>query len=254
MNWTFGALRERSRAIERVDSHDITDEQLNAIFDFSDGVSRWLGGHSPILRFLTRAANRWSGPISILDLGCGRGALSRAIVDWGHRRRVEIKVNGADRYGRIVHLARDRHKGVADLTFDTRDLNDPLYLQAQQFDYVVSAHALHREPDERTQLFLKTANRLARRGVIVLDWMRDARALFYFSRLAGFSKEPAVREEIKLGLARGFTLREADKLCNDAGLDFASVRSHFGYRFSISGERALVMGTELNPNVGLATS
>lgn len=254
MTWTFGSLRERSRAIERVDRHDVTDEQLNALFDFSDGVARWLRGYAPVLGFLRQAAGRWNGPVSILDLGCGRGALSRAIVEWAHARRLDVKVNGADRYGRVVHLARDRHKGVADLTFDTRDLNDPLYLQAQQFDYVVSAYALHREPDDRTQLFLKTANRLARRGVIVVDWLRDARAAFYLSRLARFSKDAVMSEEASLAVARGFTRREADQLRNDAGLDFAEVRAHVGYRFSIAGERALVLRTELSPNVGLAAS
>ena len=254
MNWTFGSLRERSRLIERIDRHDVTDDQLNALFDFSDGVARRLRGFSPVLSFLRGAAGRWNGPVSILDLGCGRGALSRAIVDWAHRRRLDVKVNGADRYGRVIHLARDRHKGIADLTFDTRDLNDPLYLQAQQFDYVVSAYALHREPDDRTQLFLKTANRLARRGVIVVDWMRDARAAFFLSRLAKFSAEPVVAEEVSLAVARSFTRREAVKLRTEAGLDFAEVRTHVGYRFSIAGERALVLGTELSPNVGLAAS
>jgi SAM-dependent methyltransferase len=253
MIWPLGAYPERARDIERVDSHDVTDEELNAFFDFSDAVARHLGGHSVILRFLASAARAWNGPITVLDLGCGRGGLSRSIVDWARRRGLEVKVHGADRYGRLVHLARDHHRGISDLTFETRDLKDPFYLQAQQFDYVVSAHAMHREPDDRTVAFLKTANRQARRGMIVVDWLRDARAACYLAALARFSKDETVREDIRLAVRRGFLSKEADALRQEAGLDFAKTHVHLGYRFSIGGERALVMGTELSPVAGLAT-
>lgn len=249
----FAAYAERARVVERVDSHDVTDDELNAVFDFSDAVARFPGGHSVILGFLARASRRWLGPVSILDLGCGRGALSRAIIDWSRARGLDVKVHGSDKYGRVVAMARDRHRGAADLTFETRDLNDPFFLSAQQFDYVVSAQALHREPDERTALFLKTANRQAKRGLIVLDWMRDARAAFYLSTLARACKEPLVRKEARLAVQRGFTTEEAEKLKAAVGLDFARVRRHFGYRFSIEGERGLVMGTGLAPIPELAT-
>jgi SAM-dependent methyltransferase len=253
MIWPWAAIRERDRAVERVDSHDVTDADLSRLFDFTDNVARYLGGHSIVLRFLAAASRRWVGPVTVLDLGCGRGSLARAIIEWAHIRGLDVKVHGTDKYGRIVHLARERHHGIGDLTFETRDLNDAFFLQAQQFDYVVSAQALHRENDARLVPFLKTANRQAKRGVIVVDWLRDARAAFYLSTLARFSRDPMVCDEARLAVRRGFTLREADRLRQDAGLDYARVGVHFGYRFSIEGERGLVTEPLLSPNVGLAT-
>ena len=49
---------------------------------------------------------------------------------------------------------------------------------------------LHREPNDRTALFLKIANRMAKRGLICVDWIRDARPAFAlaFSRRRGRTK------------------------------------------------------------------
>ncbi|MBV9080888.1 MAG: methyltransferase domain-containing protein [Elusimicrobia bacterium] len=244
----------RSAEIERLDSHDATDAELDQILDFHHLVGRATGGYSIVVRFLRAAIARStesSAPVSVLDLGCGRGDLARAIAEWGHLRGVEIRVHGTDKYGRLIQMARARHKRSADLTFETRDLNDPFFLQAQQFDFVVSEMALHREDDARTALFLKTANRLARRGLIIVDWMRDRRALMWVGMLARLGRPEIVRRDARTAVERGFSLEEADKLRESAGLEFAAVRAHVGYRFSISGERALALRPALSPVTGL---
>jgi SAM-dependent methyltransferase len=252
MAWPFPDYAQRARHLERVDSHDITDEELNAVFDFSDAVGRYLGGHAVVLGFLTRASRLWNGPVTVLDLGCGRGALARAIVDWAHNHRLDVKVHGCDKYGRIVDMARERQRGVNDLTFETRDLSDPFFLQARQFDYVVGLNSLHRESDERAALYLKSANRLAKRGLMIVDWLRDPRAAFYLATLARFCRETTVRDEMRLAVKRGFTMEEAERLKATVGLEFAGVRMHFGYRFSIAGERGLVSAPLMSPMTGLA--
>jgi len=253
MAWPFSGFSERARVPERADSPNVTDGELNAVYDFSDSIARFLGGHAIVLRFLARASRSWTGPVSILDLGCGRGALGRSILDWAKGRGLDVKIHGSDKDARVIPMARERHRGLSDLTFETRDLKDQYFLQAQRFDYVVSAQALHREPDDRAELFLKTANRQAKRGLIVVDWLRDPRAALYLSTLARACREPRVRTEAKLAIQRGFTRAEADRLKNAAGLDYARVGVHFGYRFSVDGERGLVMNMGLTPMPELAT-
>jgi SAM-dependent methyltransferase len=249
MSLAIGKCRVRSKETLRIDD---PNADLSAICRFSDLVDRYLGARTIALDFLAGASTRWNGPVSILDLGCAQGSLSRALVNWGRSHGQDVRVHGSDPNPRLIHMAREANRDMTDLTFECRTLDDPFYLQAQQFDYVISTGGFHRQPDERTELFLKTANRLAKRGVIVIDWLRDARARFYLSTLARFAGDLSVREEMALSIMKGFSIKEADALRDAAGLGFAQTRTHMGYRFSIGGERALVVGRQLAPGIGLA--
>lgn len=253
MRWPLGHLPRRSTALERIDSHDISDADLSRVFDFQDSVSRYTGGRSITLDFLSRASRAWTGPVTVLDMSCGRGDVGRSIAKWARARGVEIRVHGVDRYGRVIQMAREAQRKYPELTFEVRDLNDPFFLQAQQFDYAVSEMGLHRERDDRAALFLKTANRMARRGLIAVDWIRDPRPAFALERLAPLWKCEAVTHDARVAVERGFRYREAQALRRAAGLDFATLRRHLGYRFSVSGERGIVIDPAYSPVTGLAT-
>src|SRR5687767_8497352 len=135
MIWPLGRLPQRSTALERLDAHDVTDAELEHLLEFHDAVSRWTLGRRIVLGFLAGASRRWTGPVSILDMACGRGDLGRSIVTWARVANVEVRVHGVDRYGRAIQMARERQRPYPELTFETRDLTDPFFLQAQQFDY-----------------------------------------------------------------------------------------------------------------------
>jgi SAM-dependent methyltransferase len=252
MIWPIGRLPHRSSVIERLDAHDVPDGDLTRLLDFNDTVARWTGGRRIILNFLERASERWAGPVTVLDLSCGRGDLSRAIALWARSASLEVRVHGVERYGRLVQMARDRQRNLPELTFEPRDLNDPFFLQAQQFDYVVSEMGLHREPNDRTALFLKIANRMAKRGLICVDWIRDARPAIALGLLGRLWKSDVVAHDARVAVERGFRYREAEALRKGAGLNYARLRRHVGYRFSLSGERGLVMDPAFTPVTGLA--
>ena len=252
MMWPIGRLPQRSNVIERLDDPGVSDADLSRLFDFHDTVARWTGGRQIVLGFLKDAAERWSGPVTILDLSCGRGDLSRSIVLWGRAANVEVRVHGVERHARLVQMARERQRNLSEITFEARNLNDPFFLQAQQFDYVVSEMGLHREPNDRTALFLKIANRMAKRGLVCVDWIRDARPAFVLEFLAGAWKSEAVKHDARVAVERGFRYREAEALRKGAGLNYARLKRHVGYRFSLFGERGLVMDPAFTPVTGLA--
>lgn len=248
-----GQLPRRSTVIEFLESPDLPATDLAHVLDFHAAVSRWTGGRSIIRNFLSASSPRTAGPLTVMEMGCGRGDLSRAIVQWARRSGVEVKVHGVDRCAHLIALAREWNRAYPEITFERRELEDPFFLQAQQFDFVVSESALHREPDGRTALFLKTANRMARRGIIAVDWIRDPRPLLVMEGLGRLFGAEAVRHDAPLAIERGFQKRDAELLRTSAGLDFARVGVHFGYRFSISGERGLARHQALVPLTGLAT-
>jgi SAM-dependent methyltransferase len=254
MVFNWGRCAKRSGAVEMLESHGVSDADLSRLYDYIEGpVGRW-GSHRVILSFLRSCARRWEAgaAITILDLRCGRGGLARSIADWARSHKVDIRLLAVDKCSRIIHLARNRQRSYPEIVFDVRDLTDPAFLQAQQFDYVVSDSSLHRESDERALLLLKTMNRLAKRGIIAVDWVRDVRALALVGPLAGLYKNEAVSHDARLAIERGFTPKELRKLAKAAGVEYAAVRRQWGFRFSIEGERALVMSAEASPLRGLA--
>lgn len=252
--WNLGPCAKRSQKMEWVDAPDVSDEDLSCYFDFHHFLGRRLGGYGAVAAFLEACSARWEPgqPISILDLRCGRGDLDRAIVQWGRRRKADIHVLAVDRYENVIQMAREHHGALKEIVFETRDLRDPLFLQAQQFDYVIASHIFHLEKDEHLLSLLKMVNRLAKRGIFVLDWLRDVRGWWWMKGLSRLWGCELVLHDAPLSIERGFLVKEWEALAKDAGLEYARSQKHLGYRLSLSGERGLVLARAYQPQRGLA--
>jgi hypothetical protein len=124
---------------------------------------------------------------------------------------------------------------------------------AQQFDYVVSSLALHRESTVDAQLMIKRINLLAKRGILISDWLRDVRALLWVTMFSYFTRDQNVRYSAQVAIKKGFTMNEIRGLAKGAALNYATLQKNFGYRFSLAGERGLVTSPQFVPVTGLAT-
>lgn len=255
INWSVGPCRERARAIEWIEMPDTPEDDLDHAFDFLEFSDRRLGGDRVILNFLADASARWSHgmPVSIFIPRCGRGGLARHVANWGRKHDYEFHIYAVDGHDKAVRLARERHRNYPEITFEVRELSDPMFLQAGQFDYVLSSLGLHHEPPsaKAVESALITMNRVARRGLIAYDWLRDVRAYTWMSAAVKVWGDAIVKHDGPLAIQRGFSPEEAEAVMRRAGLDFAFMRLHFGYRFSISGERGLSFAASLNPLPGI---
>lgn len=249
MNLAWGPCARRSKKCEFVESPTTSDDDLNEIFDYTDFLGRISGEYRILQSFLDSCSSGWPKgmTVSVLDLRCGRGEASRHMTRWARRNKWDLRILAVDSYARVVQMARERQAGFSEIVFDVRDLNDSRFLQARQFDYVISSMALHHEPEERVKLFLKTANRLARRGLFVMDWLRDIRPRMATKWVSSFYKSEALSHDAPLAVERGFTEKEVGKLSKEVGLEFAPLRVHFAYRFSLAGERELALAPQLAP-------
>lgn len=72
---------------------------------------------------------------NVLDLGCGAGQLSAALIDAG------ATVTGIDVSAGMIELARQRLGDAASL--EVADLSDPLELETDSFDIVVASLVIH---------------------------------------------------------------------------------------------------------------
>jgi ubiquinone/menaquinone biosynthesis C-methylase UbiE len=104
------------------------------------------------------------------------------------------------------------------------------------FDYATTAMFLHHLDDDAAVAVLREMDRVARRGVIVADLLRNRRAYAWitlFTLLSG----PMVRHDARASVAQAFTREEALRLRDRARLHFAEYHRHFGHRWVLAGER-----------------
>jgi hypothetical protein len=96
----------------------------------------------------------------------------------------------------------------------------------------------HHLTDDDVVRTLRAFDRLARRGVVVNDLVRSWRHLFW-SWLFTRPFNEVLRQDGPLSVRRAFTPPELVRLVECSEVDWLSVRSHFGHRMSLAGERRL---------------
>lgn len=242
-----------TRALEP-DRPDLTDDDLQRVCEFNEFLNRRMGGHASILSFLNACEPRWppNRAISILDANCERGDLSRAIVRWARGRRRDVRVLAVSPSKRIIEMATGHRPSIPEIAYDCRSYRDPSFLQAQQFDYVVSLSLLNQYSLEEAGSVLKKFEMLSKRGLVIADWLRTIGAACVLGGVARIWGEETARREIVETIRQGFAMGEVRKLTKNASTDFVTVRRRFGLRFTVSGERRLVFSPEYAPAAGLA--
>lgn len=246
----FGPCRRRSHALQEIDKPDTEMDQLERAFEFFGFLNGGLGGNRVILNFLKAASVSWPErrTMTFLELRCGRGDLSASVVRWAHSRKINVQILAVDECPSVIELAKSHHGNISEITFDIRYLTDPRFLEAQQFDYVISSSVLHALDSADVIKALKTSNLLAKRGLVFSDWLRDMRAWMWMQALSRFWGDEIVIHDGLLGIRKGFTMTELEHLARSAGLDFVALRRHLGYRFSLAGERGLVLSPKMLSN------
>jgi SAM-dependent methyltransferase len=246
---SFGPCAKRSFVLEPIEDPAISERELTRLLSFIDVLNHWTGGNDITINFLEACASRWlpDDTITFLDVGCLRGDLSRSMVDWARLRKMNIRVLAIDNNPRFIAQAKAHSIGYPEITFDMKRLDDPSFLPAQQFDYVISSLALHRESMEQARLMIKRINALAKRGILISDWLRDIRALMWVTMFSTFTRDENVRNSAQVAIKKGFTMDEVRVMAHGAALNYASLHKNFGYRFSLAGERGLASSPAFVP-------
>jgi 2-polyprenyl-3-methyl-5-hydroxy-6-metoxy-1,4-benzoquinol methylase len=119
-------------------TYDQFADQYAQFYDQSNGGGFNFNRDFIIPRLLNVVGN--VAGLTVLDAGCGEGIVSRFLAD------SSAKVIGIDVSPRLIELARDRDVKKA-ITYEVRDLSQPLPSYEQTFDVVVSNMVLNDVPD-----------------------------------------------------------------------------------------------------------
>jgi SAM-dependent methyltransferase len=179
-------------------------------------VNRWFGAWRPVLRWLGEVRRQTlSGPLRILDVGCGYGDGLRRIERWARERGQPVELTGIDLNPDSIAIAESlsgsRIQWVAGNVFAYRPPRPP--------DLIISSLFTHHLCDSDVVSFLRWMEQNARLGWFVNDLSRAAvpyHLFRWFAKLAGL--HPFVQHDGPVSIARAFVPAEWRQLCARAGL------------------------------------
>ncbi|MGA2582674.1 MAG: methyltransferase domain-containing protein [Tepidisphaeraceae bacterium] len=231
-------LITRQRHEEWMDAPDADAGQLRASLGFLQRVNRWLGYANVTVGCLKDFSRDWAPgqTISILDVATGSGDIPRAIERWARAAGFNVHIVGIDMHAQTAQIAAaktvENHSSLKIFRADARALP----FADRSFDYVVNSLFLHHLSDEDAVRVLREMDRVARRGIIVSDLLRNHRAMFWI-RVFSFFSNPMVRHDGPVSVGQSFTREEVLRLCQEARLDYVEYSRRFGHRFVLAGQR-----------------
>jgi len=168
------------------------------------------------------------GPLTLLDVGTGRGDIPAAAAAWGRRRGLQLEPIGIERSESLARIAGDHTVVVS---------ADALHLPLadRSVDIAMCSQVLHHFERTDAAAVLRELDRVARRRVIVSDLHRSwlaAAGIWVASFPLRF--HPVSRHDGVVSVLRGFTRGELAALVQSAVGRRAEVRYRLGFRVTAS--------------------
>jgi SAM-dependent methyltransferase len=231
-------LETRQRAAEWMDDPGADPVELERSLRFIRRINRFLGYTRATIHHLEQFSRNWKPGerIAIVDLATGSADIPHAILKWSKARGFNVDVVGVDLHERISRMAASQNGDDGRLGIVRADVLNPPF-EDGSFDYALTAMFLHHLSDDDAVRVLSIMGRLARRGIIAADLLRDARAYRWISLFTMFSR-PMIRHDARVSVAQAFSTDEVLRLRDRAGLAYARFHRHFGHRFVLAGEKS----------------
>lgn len=229
-------LSSRQRQAEWMDAPDADPDQLRRSLRFIRRVNFLFGYTRATLSHFKRFSKGWSSgqTIRILDVATGSADVPKAIIRWASHAGFDVRVVGIDLHARTVAEAAAGHLNPR-LSIARADAMCLPFADGA-FDYALTNMFLHHLDDDQVVTVLREMCRVARRGIVVADLSRNARAFRWIS-LFTLLANPMVRHDARVSVAQAFTQAEILELRDRAGMMFASYYPHFGHRWVLAGEK-----------------
>jgi ubiquinone/menaquinone biosynthesis C-methylase UbiE len=220
-----------------MDASDADPRELARSLRFIERINWSLGYTRQLIGHLEQASRGWSPGerITIADFATGSADVPAAIVRWSRRRGLDVRIVAFDLHAATAKLAREAVE--RDRLEDRLHITRASAMQAPfadgGVDYAISSMFMHHLDDDQVVRVLREMGRVARRGILVSDLLRNRRAYRWIT-LFTLAAGPMVRHDARVSVAQAFTPAELERLAQRAGLRSVSLRRHFGHRMVLS--------------------
>ncbi len=173
-------LKNRSQQPELMDDFKEGMKALRAVYDDINRVNSVLGGNSITIKAISKLMREHPRQTySIVDMGCGDGAMLREVAQFTRKNNIKVKLIGIDLNADVIQLAREASLAYPEISFLQKDI---LHLSVSDLhcDIIISTLAMHHFAHEDIVSFLRKFNQLARIAVVINDLQRSLWAYYLF--------------------------------------------------------------------------
>jgi len=224
-------FQQRSYELEHLDKGDYTPEEYEGCIVELQWVNEWLGDASALRHSLLKEIARAElKSFSVLDVGAGSGELLRVAAKWARETDRKAGLVGLELNARSAKSIIEESRELPEISSVRADgLAIPFSDDA--FDYVIQSLTLHHFDDEGAVSILREMNRVARRGLFVIDLLRNPIAYFLYTTVGHlFLHNRLLREDGALSILRSFKPDELEAIARAAELANVKVEKHFPSR------------------------
>jgi 2-polyprenyl-3-methyl-5-hydroxy-6-metoxy-1,4-benzoquinol methylase len=211
-------LFERATGQERMDDLAIGGEELAAALRQLRLINRALGAARPTLagvRHLWRRAGR-PKQLHLLDVGAASGDPNHLLLRWAKRTGIDLRITLLELNPETCDHARRYWADEPRVSVQQGDL---FALVPGAADLITAGMVLHHFPTPQVAEALRCLARGARLGVVVNDLHRHQIAwCFIRGATALLSRNPMIRHDAPLSVARGFSRADLAALRREPGL------------------------------------
>ena len=234
----FPSFRQRSYELEHLDKGDYTAEEYEGCLVELRRVNEWLGDAQALRSSLLKEIERVDlKELSVLDVGAGSGELLRVAAEWAREEQRQALLVGLELNTRSAEVILDESREFPEISAVRADAFE-LPFAGGQFDYTLCSLFTHHFKDEDVVRLLREMNRVARRGIFVIDLYRHPIAYYFYTTVGRlFLHNRLIREDGALSILRSFKPDELRELGWRAGLANVRVEEHSIYRLVLSAHR-----------------
>lgn len=194
--------------------------------------NRLFGGTQTVLFHVARLLKNVppGSEIRILDIATGSADIPKALLDWGHRRELNLTVIGVDNQAAMLHMAQTLAPGVPLVQADALQLPFP----PKSFDLALCALAFHHLGFDASVKLLAAMDTLTTRGFVVSDLKRDKPTLWGVNAaMAAVKAHPFTKHDAPASVRRAFTPAEYRRMIALSGVQGIRLRTHWYFRVAL---------------------
>jgi len=228
-------FRQRSYELEHLDKGDYTPEEYEGCIVELQWVNEWLGDASALRHSLLKEIARAKlKSFSVLDVGAGSGELLRVAAKWARETDRKASLVGLELNARSAKSIIEESREFPEISSVQAD-GFAIPFSPEAFDYVIQSLTLHHFDDEGAVRILREMNRVAKRGLFVIDLHRNPIAYFLYTTVGHlFLHNRLIREDGALSILRSFKPDELRAIAHQAELANVKVEKHFPSRLILS--------------------